>query len=281
MNNLDYDEKIYIYLKDVSKYQLLTEEKERELIIKKNDGDSKAREMLINCNLRLVVSIAKLFSNNSDELLSYIQVGNIGLIKAVDNYSISFENRLSTYAFPAIIRSIINYMYIDKAITVPVCASKLYRKIKILNEKYKIQGISMDADVLARELNVDKNRIIKILSSPGIDAKCVSRTDTGDDIYDIECPSKSNTEVDYEFTIGKNYLEEFLRSNLAIDEIKIIKLLNGYYGDKYSHEQVAKMVGSTRNKIINEEKKILRKLRNPKSCSRECLLNAKKMILEK
>ena len=138
LNNLDYDEKIYIYLKDVSKYQLLTEEKERELIIKKNDGDSKAREMLINCNLRLVVSIAKLFSNNSDELLSYIQVGNIGLIKAVDNYSISFENRLSTYAFPAIIRSIINYMYIDKAITVPVCASKLYRKIKILNEKYFI-----------------------------------------------------------------------------------------------------------------------------------------------
>ena len=63
---------------------------------------------------------------------------------------------------------------------------------------------------------------------------------------------------------------------------KLKKIRNiGIIIDKYSHEQVAKMVGSTRNKIINEEKKILRKLRNPKSCSRECLLNAKKMILEK
>ena len=279
---MDYNEKICAgYLKDISRYKLLTEKKERELMIKKCCGDSKARETLINCNLRLVVSIAKLFADDYDNLLSYIQIGNIGLIKAVDNYSINFKNRLSTYAFLAIFRSINDYIYVDKEITVPICASKLYQKIKRIIEEYKNQGMILNADVLSQELSVDKNRIVKILSSPGIDPKYISRTENGDYIYDIECPSKSNTEVDYEFKIGKIYLDEFLKSNLTDDEINILKLLNGYCGEKYSYNQVAKIVGSTRNEIINEEKRILRKLRTPKSFNRQYLLNAKEMILEK
>ena len=66
---LDY-KKIYdIYLKDVSKYSNLTEKEAKELVIRKNYGDSNARERLINSNLRLVIEIAEIFSKDYDGLL--------------------------------------------------------------------------------------------------------------------------------------------------------------------------------------------------------------------
>lgn len=92
------DAKKQLY-EDISKYSLLTAEEEKELLLRyKNNGDRKAYDLLINSNLRLVVSVAKAYQNRGIELLDLIQEGTIGLMKAIDKFDISKDFRLSTYA---------------------------------------------------------------------------------------------------------------------------------------------------------------------------------------
>ena len=86
------------YFKDVNKFPLLSREEEREYVQKYTAGDSEAREYFINCNLRLVLSIAKSYINRGLSLFDLIEEGNIGLIKAVEKFDIEIGCKFSTYA---------------------------------------------------------------------------------------------------------------------------------------------------------------------------------------
>lgn len=92
------DSDIAIYLKEISEFRLLSGDIEKELARKIAVGDAWAREELIRCNLRLVVSIAKKFSNRGLPLLDLIAEGNFGLMKAVDRFRAEEDKRFSTYA---------------------------------------------------------------------------------------------------------------------------------------------------------------------------------------
>lgn len=92
------DSDIAIYLKEISEFRLLSADVEKELARKIAVGDAWAREELIRCNLRLVVSIAKKFSNRGLPLLDLIAEGNFGLMKAVDRFRAEEDKRFSTYA---------------------------------------------------------------------------------------------------------------------------------------------------------------------------------------
>ncbi|WP_299142990.1 RNA polymerase sigma factor RpoD/SigA [uncultured Vibrio sp.] len=92
---------LQIYLRGVSKYSLLTAEEEYTLAVKVRSGSKSAREQLIEANLRIVVKIAKSYSNRLLgvlNLLDLIEEGNIGLIKAIDKYDPDKGFRLTTYA---------------------------------------------------------------------------------------------------------------------------------------------------------------------------------------
>ena len=83
--------------------KVLTQEEMNELFIRYQSGDQKAKEELINGNLKLVLSIIRRFANKVDNLDDLFQVGVIGLIKAIDNFDLSYGLKLSTYACPLII----------------------------------------------------------------------------------------------------------------------------------------------------------------------------------
>ena len=87
------------YLRDISRYKPLTPQEELTLATRARQGDTEARNQLIEANLRLVVNIARQYQRPGVELLNLIQEGNIGLIKTVDKYDPSMGNRLSTVAF--------------------------------------------------------------------------------------------------------------------------------------------------------------------------------------
>ena len=88
----------YFYLKEISREPLLTREEEIDLAKKMEQGDLEARNILIERNLRLVVSIAKKYLGRGLPFLDLIQAGNEGLIKAVDKYDLTKETKLATYA---------------------------------------------------------------------------------------------------------------------------------------------------------------------------------------
>ena len=91
-------EPLKIYLNEIGQIPLLDAEEEKELGRRSVDGDEEARRRLEEGNLRLVVSIAKHYTGRGIPLMDLIQEGNIGLMRAVEKYDFTKENRFSTYA---------------------------------------------------------------------------------------------------------------------------------------------------------------------------------------
>ncbi len=91
------DDALKLYLRDVHKSRLLNADEERQLAIRVARGDKKARQQMIEANLRLVVNVAKRYANRGMSLLDLIEEGNMGLIKAVDRFRVDKECRFSTY----------------------------------------------------------------------------------------------------------------------------------------------------------------------------------------
>ena len=104
MNLLD------IYLRDISRYQPLSPQQELTLANRARQGDSEARNLLIQAHLRLVVNIARQYLRPGVEILDLIQEGNIGLITAVDKFDPNMGNQLSTVAFYWINKQIQRYL---------------------------------------------------------------------------------------------------------------------------------------------------------------------------
>ena len=107
---MNYYNKVEICGIDTSKLKTLSEKEITELMIKAKNGNKKAREELINGNLRLVLSVIQRFTSRGENIDDLFQVGCIGLIKAIDNFDISLNLRFSTYGVPMIIGEIRRYL---------------------------------------------------------------------------------------------------------------------------------------------------------------------------
>ena len=98
LENVSADDPVRIYLKEIGSYPLLTPEEELDLANRCKNGDLYARQRLIECNLRLVVSIAKRFTGRGMSFLDLIQEGNMGLMRGVEKFEPERGFKLSTYA---------------------------------------------------------------------------------------------------------------------------------------------------------------------------------------
>jgi len=117
------------YLQDINRFRLLTPEQEKDLAVRVQAGDMEARDLMIRSNLRLVVSIAKVYNNRGLSLLDLIEEGNLGLLKAVQEFDPGRETRFSTYATwwikQAIRRALVNTA---KTVRIPsYLAEKIHR----------------------------------------------------------------------------------------------------------------------------------------------------------
>ena len=135
-----FDDAIKIYLRDIQRTPLLTAESEKELARKVEKGDRAARNKMIESNLRLVVKIAKRYINRGLPFLDLIEEGNLGLIKAVERFSLAKECRFSTYATwwirQSIERSLVNQ---SRTIRLPVHVSddisRMLRTVRGLSQE--------------------------------------------------------------------------------------------------------------------------------------------------
>ena len=268
VDNLNVDDPVKMFLKEIGKIRLLTYEEENILAERMLKGDKEAKKQLIESNLRLVVSIAKKYIGRGMNFLDLIQEGNLGLIKAVDKFDQSKGYKFSTYA-TWWIRQAITRAIVDQArtIRIPVHMVETINKL-IKTSRHLLQTLGREPtpEEIAKELEmpVEKVReILKVAQEPISLETPVGEEDEsnlGNFIPDEDAPSPSEQASD---TLLREHIEEVMQT-LTPREAKVLKLRFGLEdGRMRTLEEVGKEFDVTRERIRQIEAKALRKLRHP------------------
>ena len=268
VDNLNVDDPVKMFLKEIGKIRLLTYEEENILAERMLKGDKEAKKQLIESNLRLVVSIAKKYIGRGMNFLDLIQEGNLGLIKAVDKFDQSKGYKFSTYA-TWWIRQAITRAIADQArtIRIPVHMVETINKL-IKTSRHLLQTLGREPtpEEIAKELEmpVEKVReILKVAQEPISLETPVGEEDEsnlGNFIPDDDAPSPSEQAAD---TLLREHIEEVMQT-LTPREAKVLKLRFGLEdGRMRTLEEVGKEFDVTRERIRQIEAKALRKLRHP------------------
>ena len=262
------EDPVRMYLKEIGKVPLLSQEEEIELARRMEAGDESARERLAEANLRLVVSIAKRYVGRGMQFLDLIQEGNLGLIKAVEKYDYSKGFKFSTYATwwirQAITRSIADQA---RTIRIPVhMVETINRLIRTSRQLLQEMGREPSAEEVAARMDMPVDRvrdIMKISQDPvSLETPIGEEEDShlGDFIQDehVQVPADAAT-----YTLLHEQLMEVL-DTLTDREQKVLRLRFGLDdGRPRTLEEVGKEFNVTRERIRQIEAKALRKLRHP------------------
>lgn len=142
---------------NTSEIEVLSNEEMTKLFVEYQNGNLDAKERLINGNLKLVLSVLRSFNKGNVNLDDLFQVGVIGLIKAIDNFDLSYGLKLSTYAVPLIIGEIKRYIRDNTAVRVSRSTKDLAYQIIKFKEKYiSDYGVEPPALVISKELGIDE-----------------------------------------------------------------------------------------------------------------------------
>lgn len=166
--------------------KVLTNEEMTKLFVQYQQGDLNAKEELINGNLKLVLSILRSFNRGDVNLDDLFQVGVIGLIKAIDNFDLSYGLKLSTYAVPLIIGEIKRYLRDNTAMRVSRSTKDLaYQIIKFKDNYLSEHGVEAPPSLIASTLGIDEYVISYALDAMKDPASIFEPiyNDGGDTIY--------------------------------------------------------------------------------------------------
>ena len=267
-NSSKVDEPIKMYLREIGQVPLLSHEEEVEYAKRAFEGDEEASKILIEANLRLVVSIAKKHTNRGLKLLDLIQEGNIGLMKAVEKFEYTKGYKFSTYATwwirQAITRAIADQ---GRTIRIPVHMIETINKIKKESRIY-LQETGKDAtpEILAERLGMEAEKIkaIQEMNQEPISLETPVGSEEDSELGDFVEDQKTTSP--YEAT-NRSILREELNAVLKTLSSREEKVLRYRYGLDDSSpktlEEVGKIFNVTRERIRQIEVKALRKLRHP------------------
>jgi len=273
VDNINVDDPVKMFLKEIGKIPLLTYEEENMLAERMVHGDKEAKKRLIESNLRLVVSIAKKYIGRGMNFLDLIQEGNLGLIKAVDKFDQSKGYKFSTYA-TWWIRQAITRAIADQArtIRIPVHMVETINKL-IRTSRHLLQTLGREPtpEEIAAELEmpVEKVReVLKVSQEPISLETPVGEEDEsnlGNFIPDEDAPSPAAQAAD---VLLREHIEDVMQT-LTPREAKVLKLRFGLQdGRMRTLEEVGREFQVTRERIRQIEAKALRKLRHPSRSKR-------------
>ena len=262
------DDPVRMYLKEIGKVPLLDADRELLLAQKMSEGDQRAKQELVEANLRLVVSIAKRYVGKGMFFLDLIQEGNLGLMKAVEKFDYTKGYKFSTYA-TWWIRQAITRAIADQArtIRIPVHMVETIHKVsRYSRQMLQELGREATADEIGEKMGMSAEKvreIMKIAQDPvSLETPIGEEEDShlGDFIPDEDTPAPSNAAAT---TILREVIEKELHT-LTPREEHVIKLRFGLYdGRTRTLEEVGKEFDITRERIRQIEAKALRKLRHP------------------
>ena len=294
LSNIDADDTVGLYLKEVGRVPLLTAEQEvslakriergrkarevlastpvsvrrrRELQMIIEDGWA-AREHLITANSRLVISVAKKYMGRGVPFLDLIQEGNIGLIRAAKKFDYRRGHKFSTYATwwirQAVTRAIADQ---GRTIRVPVhMGDQINKLLRVSHQLTQRLGRDPSTEELADALTVSPKKVENMIQVARRPLSLETPTDEeedsvlGDFIEDEESPAPAET-------VTQNLLREHLQDVLATlppREVRILQLRYGLLdGQSYTLEEVGRKMGVTRERVRQIEAQALSRLRHP------------------
>lgn len=262
--NSDFSEQtdlLKYYLADIQNTRLLSREEEIILINKIKNGDEEAKDIFVESNLRLVISVAKRYTPKGMEFLDLIQEGNIGLMKAVDKFDIMRGYKFSTYATwwirQGITRAIANQ---GNLVRKPVHAYEKLRKIKKTEEELEADNIKPTIKNIAERSRLSENTVKELLTAP-TDILSLTLPINGDEdstLLDV-IPSDDTTEEFVLDNIGRKKVIPILnQTSLSKREIEVLLLRLGFYGKVYTLQETGDIIGVTREGARQIEVKALR-----------------------
>ena len=294
LSNIDTDDTIGLYLKEVSRVPLLTADEEvelaqriekgrisreelarvnvtheRRLELRMNIEDSwAARDHLITANSRLVISVAKKYMGRGVPFLDLIQEGNIGLIRATKKFDYRRGHKFSTYATwwirQAVTRAIADQ---GRTIRVPVhMGDQINKLLRYQHQLTQKLGRDPSVEELAAELDVPVKKVENMIQVARRPLSLETPTDDeedsvlGDFIEDDEAPAPSDSAT---YNLLKEHLQTIL-NDLPPREVRILQLRYGLLdGQAYTLEEVGNKMGVTRERVRQIEAQALSRLRHP------------------
>lgn len=256
------------YVQKLSKIPYMSAEEERETAKLAYEGDERAKQKLIEANLKLVITIAKKTVHMSNlPFIDLVQEGNLGLMIAVEKFNYKLGYKFATYATwwikQAIFKAISEQSY---CIKVPVYVQETLSKFsKVKAELERKNNCQVKNEDVAKEMNIGLDKIDRYLGafSKSISLESEYQLNNGSEVSfsEILVDEKANTEI----TVEQNALKEDLIcmiSQLKERERDVVNLRYGFIdGDKKTLEEIGNIWGVTKECIRQTELRALRKLK--------------------
>lgn len=266
------DDSVRLYLREIGKIPLLTPEEEAKLAQRIVKGDKKAKDKMVESNMRLVVSIAKRYGGRGLDFLDLIQEGNTGLLRAVDKFDPDKGFKFSTYA-TWWVRQAITRAIADQArtIRIPVhmveTINKVLRTTRRLTSELNREPTNEE---IAKALDMEPEKVDYVMrikqDIASLDASVGREGDDEDSVLGdfVEDEERDSPEDSAANQILKEQLSEII-ATLTDREQKIIRLRFGIGGGRpHTLEEVGNEFDVTRERIRQIEAKALAKLRKNK-----------------
>ncbi len=264
-NDTQFRDFIKLYFNDISKIPLLSAEEERDIARRVKKGDDRAKIILIESNLRLVISIAKRFFWSRLSFSDLIQEGNIWLIKAIEKFDPDKEFKFSTYATWWIKQSITKAIAdMSKHVRIPV---HLIDEINSYNKTYQLLFQKLWREPTSKEISqklwfpIKKVKKLEevIFGNVSLDREVGDEwRDTLADL--LEDPNTLRPDQFAEKNALRNNLDTIL-AMLDEREAKIVKMRYGIDWPRYTLEQVWEEFDVTRERVRQIEQKVIQKLK--------------------
>ena len=253
------------YLSEIRRFPLLSAKEEREVARRCAEGDEDAIRRLVNCNLRLVVSIARDYAGRGVALLDLIQEGSIGLLAAARKFDYTRDTRFSTYAtkwiLQGVTRCLLNH---GSTIRVPLHTAERIRKVEQARaELLQENGAEPDTAQIAKRCDMTEEKVIELLQlDPQVFSLDIPTGEEEEDslqslVEDIQAlqPQKELIRTELE-----RIMEELLDS-LNDRQRKILRLHFGMEnGRRYSLEEISRILGISKERVRQVEKAAMDKL---------------------
>ena len=223
-----------------------------------HQGDKEARDILVEKNMGLVHSIARRFQNRGVEMEDLVQIGSIGLLKAIDKFDLTYEVRFSTYAVPMITGEIKRFLRDDGMVKVSRSLKEEAARIYAVREVFMgEQGREPTLEELAEELQLTREEVILAIEAAAqIESlqKTIYQSDGSDIALEDKLPFEKNQQ---EEVLDRMLLEQMLGS-LNTEERELIYLR---FFKERTQSNIAKKMGMSQVQVSRMEKKILRRMR--------------------